>query len=220
MIAFLLADLRDWRERRMAKMMVKAAVILALGALAGPLHPEALAIACAAALIVSGWTEGYRYRSESAFKQLILSFPRLPREIAAGKALSLLVIWAALLLLFSPLLAASVIAWGPSLPFIASALLFSLIAFMVSGSAGFLLCLIFKNFARPFALVLFSAWTLPCFYLGWVRTMNPFFQIKGAAERGWGAPLFIGTSVEAAVALLLLALSIPLIAAERIRHHE
>ncbi len=219
MIAFLLADLRDWRDRRMGRTLASSAAILFLGGIPGPLHPVFLALACAAAFILSGWAEGFRYQSEAAAKRLILGFPRSPLQIVAGKVLSLLAIWAALAVTFSPLLAASAFAWGSSLSFIAAALARSLLAFLVSGAIGFFLCLCFKTFERPLGLILLLAWTLPGIYVEWARTTNPFFQILDASHGGRGFGALIGMGAELVLAMAFFALSAPVMARARSKYH-
>lgn len=219
MIAFLLADLRDWRDRRMGRTLARSAVIIFLGGTVGPLHPVLLAMACAAAFILSGWAEGLRYQSEAATKRLILGFPRSPLQIVAGKVLSLLAIWAALAVTFSPPLAASAFAWGTSLPFIAAALAFSLFAFLLSGAIGFFLCLTFKTFERPLGLILLLVWTIPGIYVEWARTMNPFFQILDTSKGGWAFGAIIGMGAELVLTVAFFALSVPVMARTRSRYH-
>lgn len=220
MTAFVLADLRDWRDRRMGRMVLNAAVVLAFAGLVGPLHPVALQLACAVVFVVSGWAEGFRYLSETASRRLILVFPRRPREIALAKVVSLLAVWSALALVFSPLLVASAIAWGNPLSFLAASLCCSLAAFLIAGSAGFLSCLLFRSFERPFGVFLLMSWTVTGFPLEWVRSVNPFFQILALSERRRSTDVFLGLALEALVAALLFILAIPAIGRARSRYHE
>jgi len=207
MIAYFLASLREWRERRMRRTVCASAILLAAAALAGPLQPLLIALAAAAVFVVSGWAEGGSHKPAKDTGLDPIAFPARARSIVAGKSLACLFAWLTLILALSPILAASAIAWGLSGPTIAYCLLCWLAAYIGAASAGFFSKLFFPNQDGMVGLGLYLAWLFSSFYAAWLMPSNPFIQAWTTLRLGGGKALYAGICAEAAAAALLIAAS-------------
>jgi hypothetical protein len=208
MIAFLLADLRDWRERRMRKTILLSAILLAAVGLIGTLQPLLLALACAAALIAAGWAEGKVPRSMPSERPDACSFPARPLDLVVGKLLSALILWLGLLLAFSPILAASAIAWGLSGKTIASCLLCWLVAYLAAVAVSFSFDLVFSSSEGFIGLCLYAPWIFASFFVPFLKPSNPFVQAWSILKLEGGGAIYLGICAEALAAAILFAVSI------------
>jgi hypothetical protein len=181
-IAYLIAALGEWRERHMRKTLCLAALLLALTALAGPLSPLPLALATTLVFVASAWVEGLSPRREPKPRSDPRSFPAGAKGIAAGQAISALVLWLGIGFALSPVLAASAIAWGLSAATVLALLLCWLSAHLLAAAIHFLSKV---SFDRTEGVLGFSVYVLA---LGWsfmsepARIANPFVQAAGALK--------------------------------------
>jgi len=190
MIAFLAAELGDWRKRHMRKTVCLAAAFLALAGLIGPLQPLILALASTLIFIAAAWSEGLNPPSESGFRVDPQTFPAKSADISAGKALSSLALWIGLIFALSPILAASAIAWGIPAGTTLLCLLCWLSAYLLASSINFLSKLLFARTEGLVGLSLYSLWLFSSFFSAGLEPTNPFIQIRGILKlEGGRAPI-------------------------------
>jgi hypothetical protein len=211
MIAFLVAELGEWRKKHMRKTLCLSAILLALIGLIGPLQPLLLALAGTLIFIVSAWSETLNPPSESRARPNVRAFPANSFEKATGKALSVLVIWLGIGLVLSPILAASAVAWGLSGETMAFCLLCWLSAFLLAASIGFVSELIFDRSEGLVGLGVYLIWLFSSFFIPWLKPSNPFIQVWSILRLEGGSAPCACIFVEAAVAALLFACSVPLL---------
>ena len=207
MMAFLLADLRDWRRRRMLKTIGLSAILLAAVGLFGTLQPLLLALACAAAFIAAGWAEGKIPKSKPDELLDPVSFPARPFELVAGKLLSALILWLGLLLALSPILAASAIAWGLSGKTIASCLFCWLAAYLAAAAVSFSFDVIFSGSEGFIGLCLYAPWIFASFFVPFLKPSNPFIQAWGILKLEGGGAIYLGIGAQVLVAAFLFGAS-------------
>jgi hypothetical protein len=176
MIAYLLAELTDWRQRRMRKTLCCSAALMAALSFVGPLQPLLLALASALVFIVSAWSDSldpqddpYRRADPEIFRAKSL-------EIAAGKALSALVLWLGIGFALSPVLAASAAAWGLRGEAILSCLLCWLSSYLLASSICFLSRLSLGGAGSLLGLGAYLLWLLSSFFSAPLEPANPFVQ--------------------------------------------
>jgi hypothetical protein len=218
--AFLLAELRAWREQRMLKSSAGSAALLAIAALMGPLHPLMVAFAGMIAFLVLGWTDGNRYQPSLSARRLLLDFPRGPAEIAAGKALSALAIWAASAFLLSPLLAACAIAWGLPASVATACLGAWLATYLLATSLGFCSSILFEKSDGLFGFLLYGCWFVASFFVDWMKAANPIIQVERAFGLAQGRMPTLGIGAEALAAALLFAASALALSHKRKRRND
>lgn len=204
MIAFMLEELRDWRERRMRRTTVVSALVLAAVSAASLLQPLLVALAATAIFATLGWTEGNRYQSAQSARRLLISFPASPSSIAAGKAIAGLAAWSFFLVLLSAPLALSAIAWGVSGRAAAACVLAWFVGYFSTLCVGFLSSLLFVRTDGLPGLALVILWLTAPFYIPALAPSNPFIQVWDIlkAEGGPAPFLGMGESFLAATALL------------------
>ena len=207
MIAYLLSSLREWRRARMSRSVGYSAALLAAAALAGPLQPLLLALAGVAVFALSGWAEGNSPGSKGGEGLDPAAFPAGTWAVVAGRLLSALAVWLALLLAFSPLFAASAIAWGLSREVMLSCLACWLCAFLLAASAGFCSKLLFPGSEGLIGLCVFLLWLFSSFFAERLRASNPFVQAWSLLKLEGGKVEAAGLLADAAGAAALLAAS-------------
>jgi hypothetical protein len=212
-IAFALTLLREWREERMRRTISASAIILAAAALAGPLQPLLLALAGTAVFVVSGWADGNSPRP--ARGEEIDAFPARTSALVSGRILAALALWLALVLILSPVLAASAIAWGLSPTLILSVLLCWLAAYLTGTSAGFCAKLVFSGSDGLIGLFIYMLWVLSSFFAAPLRSSNPFVQAWSLLRLEGGRAPYSGICAEAIAAAILFAASALALSARR-----
>ena len=207
MIALLLAELRDWREKRLTKTAILSVLVLCVPALIGPLNPLLLSIAVTAVCMVYGWTEGNRYKPSLSSRRLLLAFPRRPFEIVAGKILAGFLVWASLILILSPVLVASSIAWGVGARETLSSLLCWLVAFMTANAAGFVSSLAFAGSEGLAGLLAYVLWGGSSLLVDALKPSNPLVQIWNIMKAQSLTATFIGLGLDLLGALIFSVLA-------------
>ncbi len=219
MLAFVMEELREWRERRMRKSVVATVLLLAAVSAVSVLQPLALALAATGAFIVLGWTEGNRYQSSLSSRRILLSFPLSSRAIAAGKAISALAVLAFVALAAAPLLALSAIAWGVR-PSAAAACVLSWIAcYYATLCAGFASSLVFPGSDGLPGAFIAALWLASSAFLKQLAPSNPFAQVLAILKDESGRGYFLGMGATVLVATAVLAAASIAISAIRRRQH-
>jgi hypothetical protein len=207
MFAFVVAELREWRELRMRRSLLISAALLGASACISLLQPLVLAFTASLIFLGLGWTEGNRYQSALSSRRLLLSFPAGSPAVACGKALSSLCIWALTLLFLSPPLALSALAWGLGARAILLCLLSWLVGFLVMLGAGFISSLVFLRSEGLPGGALMLVWLLSPLLYRDLAPSNPFFQVWESmkAEGGLGPLAGMGATLLAACAIMAVS---------------
>jgi ABC-type multidrug transport system permease subunit len=205
MFAFLLEELREWRERRMRRTAAVFSATIALAGALSILQPLVIVLAATALFVVYGWSEGNRYQSGQGSRRLLLAFPVPTRSVVAGKALSTLATWAFFALLLSPPLVLAALARGVAAGAIAACYLSWLVAYFASACAGFLSSLAFARAEGFPGLLLILFWLCSAFFAPGLAQANPFVQAWEILKAEGGAAPFAGMGATALAAALLLA---------------
>jgi hypothetical protein len=207
MIAFLVAELGDWKERHMRKTVCLSAAFLALVGLVGPLQPLILALAGTLIFLVVAWAEGFNPPPELSLRVDPLTFPAKSVDIAAGKALSSLILWLDLGFALSPILVASVIAWGIPGGTVLLCLLCWLSAYLLASSINFLSKLLFARTEGLVGLSLYLLWLFSSFFTAGLEPSNPFIQAWSLLKLEGGRTPIACMCAEIAAAAALFACS-------------
>jgi hypothetical protein len=221
MIAFLLASLAEWRERHMRRTFCLSAVLLALVGLAGPLQPLLLSIAACLVFVVVAWAEGMNpplMPSDRVDPQI---FPASAIEVTAGKALSVLAVWLGLVLAISPILAASVAAWGIGAGTILSCLLCWLSAYLLASSIHFASKVLFDRTEGLAGLIAYAICVFWSFFDDSLKYANPFVQAWSIPRLEGGAAIRAFMWGELGAALAIFGCSALILARKKKRYrHE
>jgi hypothetical protein len=199
----------------MRRRISASVIILAAAALVGPLQPLLLALAGTAVFVVSGWADGNSPRPARGEGTDPLSFPARTRALVSGRILAALALWLALVLILSPVLAASAIAWGLSPTLILSVLLCWLAAYLTGTSAGFCAKLVFSGSDGLIGLFIYMLWVLSSFFAAPLRSSNPFVQAWSLLRLEGGRAPYSGICAEAIAAAILFAASALALSARR-----
>lgn len=192
MFAFILEELRDWREKRLKRTVVTSALTLAAVAAASMLNPLIIALTATILYMGFAWSEGNHYQSSQSSRRLLLSFPVPSRAIAAAKALSSLVTWSFTTLLLSPPLVLSALAWGVSDHAIVACILSWLVIYYAMLCAGFFSGLVFEKSDGIPGILLIAAWLVSSFVVKALSPSNPFIQIWRTLKDQGGDTLVAG----------------------------
>jgi hypothetical protein len=215
MMGFILAELGEWRDKRMRKTVAASALLLGLLAFLGPLQPMLLSLAATGIFIIAGWAEGSHFQAPSGSHQRVIDFPIAAGKVAAAQVLASAALWLLILFSLSPLLAASAIAWGLSARTIAACLSCWLLSFLVAAAAGFFSSFTLYRSEGVVGLLLIFAWIVASFVFAWLRPSNPFIQAWRILKLEDGIGVYVGMGAEAAAALILFAATAPSIAMSR-----
>jgi hypothetical protein len=213
MFAFILEELRDWRESRMRRRLATVAVAVALVSAASLLQPLLLASAVVLAFAYLGWTDGNRYHPTLSARRILLTFPASTRDLVIGKALSGFALWCFALLALSPPIALSALAWGLRPAALAACVLAWLGCYLASLGLGFASSMVFEKSDGLPGLLLMVAWLAIFVVIEPVAPANPLVQVWAILKDSGGrAPLLgMGATFLAACGFLAaagLALSI------------
>jgi hypothetical protein len=207
MLAFIMEELRDWREGRMKRTTAVSAIALAAIGAVSLLQPLLIALAVTALFVGFGWAEGNRYQAATSSQRLLLAFPIRPRAVAGGKALSSLALWSIMAFFLSPILAASAMTWGLSADSVAGCLLCWLCAYYAATSAGFFSSLAFERSEGLLGFFFMLLWLFSPLFLARLGPGNPFIQAWDILKLEGGRAIYLGMAAEAVAASLLLAAS-------------
>ena len=192
MLAYFLVETREWRERRMRKAMLVSAISMAVIAAASVLQPLLLVFAATLAFLILGWSEGNRYQSLVSSRRILLSFPAEAAAVVEGKTLASLASWAFALLVLSPPLVLSAIAWGVDPLACASCILAWLAAYLAALSVGFFSSLVFSRSEGLLGVPLLIIWIIVSSVNRPLAPANPFIQVWDFLKEEGGLSPYIG----------------------------
>jgi hypothetical protein len=207
MIAYLFAELDGWRKRHMKKTICLSALFLALIGLIGPLQPLLVALASTLVFIAAAWAEGLSPPQDSSLRMDPETFPARASEIAAGRALSDLVLWLGIAFILSPVLVASAIAWGISGGTALACLLCWLSAHILASSIKFLSKLLFEKTESLVGFCVYVLWLFSSFFSSSYRASNPFVQVWSILSLAEAGNIFAFIYAGIGAAVLVFAVS-------------
>jgi hypothetical protein len=220
MFAFILDELRDWREYRMTRRTLTSSLALTLVAALSLLQPLVLALSATLVFLGFGWSEGNRYQPAMSARRLLISFPATPAAVAAGKALASLTMWLFMLLAFSPPLALAAIAWGVSAGAAAACVLSWLVGFFAAICIGFASSLLFGRSEGLPGFVISVIWLVVSLFIKTLAPFNPFVQVWAILKNEGGSSPLLGMGAMMLAASALLAISAFVLARMRRGKHE
>jgi len=204
MFALALEALRDWRELRMRRITIGSVAAMAFVGAISLARPLLLAFTATALFLLFGWLEGTRFLSDKSLRRTP-SAALAPSSVVAGRALTALSTWAFIVLVVSPSLALSAIAWGLTAASLAGCALSWLIAYFASFGAGLLSTVASSRSEGRWGLLLIVLWLGSAFFSPALAASNPFVQDWDFLNETGGVSLFVGMAAVAFAAVLLFA---------------
>jgi hypothetical protein len=220
MLAYFLLETREWRERRMRKALLASAVSMAVIAAASVLQPLPLVFAATLAFLILGWSEGNRYQSLASSRRILLGFPAGAAVVVEGKILASIASWAFALLVLSPPLVLSAIAWGVDPLACASCLLAWLAAYVAAVSVGFFSSLVFSRSEGLLGVPLLILWLVVSSVNRLLAPANPFIQVWDFLKGEGELPPYLGIAAIFLASALFFAASVSTVSRLRKAGHE
>jgi len=205
MAGYLLAELREWEDRRLKATALLFVAAGLLGLAYRHLQPLFTGLSASAASILAGWMSANRFKPGQSQRRMLSASGLQPGAVVGARCLASLPPFAFGLLLLSPALALNARAWDFSAIQVASALCLWFGAYFLSMSASFLRGLAFGRTEHPIQAYAILAWILPSSFIEELRVLNPFVQSWAVLGQGRASAGFACAGAELGAAALLLA---------------
>jgi len=205
MAGYLLAEWREWEDRRLKATALLFVAAGLLGLAYRHLQPLFIGLAASAASILAGWMSANRFKPGQGQRRMLAASGLGPGATVGARCLASLPPFAFGMLLLTPALALSARAWDFSAAQVASALCLWFGAYFLCMSASFLAGLALGATEHPIQAYFILAWILPSSFVAELRFINPFVQSWAVLGRGRASAGFACACAELGAAALLLA---------------
>jgi hypothetical protein len=205
MVGYLIAEWREWEDRRLKVSVLLFAAAGLLGLMYRHLQPFFAGQAASAASVLAGWLSANRFKPGCGQRRMLAASELGPGALVAARCLASIPVFAFCILVFSPALVILGRAWDFGALQVVSALCLWFGAFFLSMSISFLSGLALGPTEHPIVVYAILAWILPSSFIRALRIFNPFVQSWAVLGRGDASAGFACAGAELALAATLLA---------------